>query len=164
MASDVANSHPKVKRVFDQWKNIDTDALKSNLSKNQELKYALLEETPWVLAAQSEEVQKKNVGVLFDLNRMGNELAKARDKMADRQLANGGFSWMPGGRDSWYITQYIVEGKLESICTEEKRTLYFKQLAKYLHDLGVSDFKISQTQFYKNLFSRSYEYIAIARK
>jgi uncharacterized protein YfaS (alpha-2-macroglobulin family) len=110
LASDVANSHPKVKRVFDQWKNIDTDALKSNLSKNQELKYALLEETPWVLAAQSEETQKKNVGVLFDLNRMGNELAKARDKMADRQLANGGFSWMPGGRDSWYITQYIVEG------------------------------------------------------
>ena len=110
LASDVANSHPKVKRVFDQWKNIDTEALKSNLSKNQELKYALLEETPWVLAAQSEEVQKKNVGVLFDLNRMGNELAKARDKMADRQLANGGFSWMPGGRDSWYITQYIVEG------------------------------------------------------
>jgi uncharacterized protein YfaS (alpha-2-macroglobulin family) len=110
LASDVANSHPKVKRVFDQWKNIDTDALKSNLSKNEELKYALLEETPWVLAAQSKEVQKKNVGVLFDLNRMGNELAKARDKMADRQLANGGFSWMPGGRDSWYITQYIVEG------------------------------------------------------
>ena len=110
LASDVANSHPKVKRVFDQWKNIDTDALKSNLSKNQELKYALLEETPWVLAAQSEEVQKKNIGVLFDLNRMGNELTKARDKMADRQLANGGFSWMPGGRDSWYITQYIVEG------------------------------------------------------
>ncbi|MBL4650755.1 MAG: alpha-2-macroglobulin, partial [Aureispira sp.] len=87
LASDVANSHPKVKRVFDQWKNIDTDALKSNLSKNQELKYALLEETPWVLAAQSEETQKKNIGILFDLNRMGNELAKARDKMADRQLA-----------------------------------------------------------------------------
>jgi len=110
LASDVANSHPKIKRVFDQWKNIDTDALKSNLSKNQELKYALLEETPWVLQAQSEEQQKKNVGLLFDLNRMGNELTKARDKMADRQLANGGFSWFPGGRDSWYISQYIVEG------------------------------------------------------
>ena len=110
LASSVANSHPKVKRVFDQWKNIDTEALKSNLSKNQELKYALLEETPWVLAAQSEEVQKKNVGVLFDLNRMSNELSKARDKMAERQMANGGFGWMPGGIHSWYITQYIVEG------------------------------------------------------
>ena len=70
LATEVANSHPKVKRVFDQWKNIETDALKSNLSKNQELKYALLEETPWVLDAQSEEQQKKNIGLLFDLNRM----------------------------------------------------------------------------------------------
>ena len=110
LATEVANSHPKIKRVFEQWKNIDTDALKSNLSKNQELKYALLEETPWVLNAQSEEQQKKNIGLLFDLNRMATELDRARDKMADRQLGNGGFAWFPGGRDSWYITQYIVEG------------------------------------------------------
>jgi len=141
LASDVANSHPKVKRVFDQWKNIDTDALKSNLSKNQELKYALLEETPWVLAAQSEEVQKKNIGVLFDLNRMGNELAKARDKMADRQLSNGGFSWMPGGRDSWYITQYIVEGM------------------GHLDKLGVKDIKEDPKM--SKMLSRAVDYIDV---
>lgn len=110
LASEVANSHPKVKKVFDAWKNIQPEALESKLTKNQELKYALLEETPWVLNAQSEKQQKQNLGILFDLNRMGNELAQARDKMADRQLGNGGFSWFPGGRDSWYITQYIVEG------------------------------------------------------
>lgn len=110
LASDVANSHPKIKRVFEQWKNMDTEALKSNLSKNEELKYALLEETPWVLNAQSEEIQKKNVGILFDLNRMGNELDRAKRKLVERQSGSGGFSWMPGGRDSWYITQYLVQG------------------------------------------------------
>jgi hypothetical protein len=110
LASEVANSHPKIKKVFDAWKNIQPEALESKLTKNEELKYALLEETPWVLNAQSEKQQKQNLGILFDLNRMGNELAQARDKMADRQLGNGGFSWFPGGRDSWYITQYIVEG------------------------------------------------------
>ncbi len=110
LATSVANAHPKVKRVFDQWKNIDTDALKSNLAKNEELKYALLEETPWVLASQNEEIQKKNIGLLFDLNRMSNELNKAKDKLAERQSSNGGFSWFPGGKESWYITQYLVEG------------------------------------------------------
>lgn len=110
LASNVANSHPKIKRVFDQWKNIDTEALKSNLSKNEELKYALLEETPWVLNAQSEEAQKKNIGILFDLNRMGSELAKAKRKMIERQANNGGFSWMPGGTTNWYITQHLVQG------------------------------------------------------
>jgi hypothetical protein len=110
LASTVANAHPKIKKVFDSWKSIDPDALKSNLNKNEELKSALLEETPWVLEAQSEEAQMQNIGLLFDLNKMTYEQDKAIQKLIDRQLSNGGFSWFPGGRDSWYITQYLVEG------------------------------------------------------
>jgi uncharacterized protein YfaS (alpha-2-macroglobulin family) len=110
LATSVANSSPQIKKVFDSWKNITPEALKSNLAKNEELKYALLEETPWVLQAQSEEQQKKNIGLLFDLNRMSNELDKALKTMEKRQSGNGGFAWFPGGEDSWYITQYIVEG------------------------------------------------------
>ena len=110
LATNVANAHPKIKTVFERWKNTDVKALQSNLSKNQELKTALLEETPWVLAAQNEEVQKKNIGLLFDLNKMANESTNALRKMSERQLDNGGFAWFPGGRDSWFITQYIVEG------------------------------------------------------
>ncbi|MDZ7878214.1 MAG: alpha-2-macroglobulin family protein [Saprospiraceae bacterium] len=110
LATNVANAHPKIKAVFDRWRTIDTKALQSNLTKNQELKSALLEETPWVLAAQNEEVQKKNVGLLFDLNKMANESANALRKMSERQLDNGGFAWFPGGRDSWFISQYILEG------------------------------------------------------
>lgn len=108
LASSVANSHPKIKEVFDKWK--DTPALESNLTKNQELKTALLQETPWVLQALSEEEQKRNIGLLFDLNRMGKEQAAALEKIRERQLDNGGFSWFPGERDSWYITQYIIQG------------------------------------------------------
>ena len=110
LATDVANSQPKIKSVFERWKNVDITALQSNLSKNQELKSALLEETPWVLAAQNEEVQKKNIGLLFDLNKMASEAQTAIKKMQERQLSNGGFAWFPGGRDDWYISQYITEG------------------------------------------------------
>ncbi|MEM7104208.1 MAG: alpha-2-macroglobulin family protein [Bacteroidota bacterium] len=108
LASNVANSHPRIQQVFEQWKN--TDAMLSNLSKNQELKSALLEETPWVLNAQSEEEQKKRIGLLFDLNQMANQMETTLRKLVERQSSNGGFSWFPGGRDNWYITQYIVEG------------------------------------------------------
>ena len=62
------------------------------------------------------------------------------------------------------IMYQLSNGEMKSFTKEDKRTLYFKQLAKYVHDLGCSSFKISQTQFYKNLFSRSYEYIAVAHK
>lgn len=110
LAASVTNSHPKVKSVFDQWKSEDFAALESNLTKNQELKYALLEETPWVFAAQDEAKRRKEIALLFDLNRMEKELSSASKKIADRQLSNGGFAWFPGGEDSWYITQYLVEG------------------------------------------------------
>ncbi len=108
LASHVANSTPKIKQIFEAWKG--TDAMDSNLSKNQELKSALLEETPWVLDAQNEEQQRRNIGLLFDLNKMSNEKTQALKVLTERQLTNGGFAWFPGGRDSWYITQYLVEG------------------------------------------------------
>ncbi|HTB06642.1 MAG TPA: alpha-2-macroglobulin family protein, partial [Bacteroidia bacterium] len=77
IATNIVNSSPRVKAVFESWKNRSTDAFLSNLEKNQELKTLMLEETPWVLEAQDEGERKKRVGVLFDLNRMSNELSKA---------------------------------------------------------------------------------------
>ncbi|MBK7337183.1 MAG: hypothetical protein IPJ00_13930 [Saprospirales bacterium] len=131
LATSVANSHPKIKEVFEKWK--DTPAMESNLTKNQELKSALLQETPWVLQALSEEEQKRNIGLLFDLNRMAKEQASALDQIRERQLPNGGFSWFPGERDSWYITQYIVEGMA------------------HLHKLGVTS--VQNEQMVKNAVS-----------
>ena len=123
LASSVVNKMPQIKRVFDRWKG--TDAMLSNLSKNQELKSALLEETPWVMDAQSEEQQKQNIALLFDLNRMANEQERAMRILADRQQGNGGWTWFPGGEPSWYITQYIATGlmhlnKLGAINLEQK--------------------------------------------
>ncbi len=107
LAAYIANSNPKIKAVFERWKN--TDALLSNLQKNQELKSALLEETPWVLEAQSEEQQKKNIGLLFDFNRMANEQQGALRKLMERQYQSGGLPWFPGCRENEYVTSYVVE-------------------------------------------------------
>ncbi|MCB0588343.1 MAG: alpha-2-macroglobulin, partial [Phaeodactylibacter sp.] len=108
LAASVANSNPAIQQVFEQWKN--SDALISELEKNEELKTALLEETPWVRQAQSEAEQRKRIGLLFDLNRMGYEQENALAQLVERQSQSGGFAWFPGGQDSWYITQYILEG------------------------------------------------------
>ncbi len=110
IASHIANSNPRIKQVFDTWKNVQPDALLSNLEKNQELKTAILEETPWVLQAKDESQRKRNVGLLFDLNRMSNEQEKALDKIVRAQTSNGGFSWFPGFPEDRYMTQHIVSG------------------------------------------------------
>lgn len=109
IAGHVANSSPKIKAVFDSWKN-SPDALLSNLEKNQELKSLLLEETPWVLQSQNETERKKRLALLFDLNKMSNERSAALNKLANMQASNGGFPWFAGMPDDQYITQYIVSG------------------------------------------------------
>jgi uncharacterized protein YfaS (alpha-2-macroglobulin family) len=108
LAQHITQKMPQIQRVMERWKG--TDALKSNLTKNQELKSALLDETPWVLEAQSEAQQKQNIALLFDLNRMADERQRAFDILANRQMQSGGWSWFDGGQESWYITQHIAMG------------------------------------------------------
>jgi hypothetical protein len=110
IATTIANSNPRISQVFDKWRNATPDALLSNLQKNQELKALLLEETPWVLAGQSEAQRKQNVGILFDLSRMSREQRGALAKLQSQQSQSGGWPWFSGMPDSRYITQYIVMG------------------------------------------------------
>lgn len=110
LASFIANSSPRIKQVFEQWKIKDTAALMSNLQKNQELKAVLLEETPWVLQAKNENEQKKNIALLFDMIKMSEQLSSSYDKLKQMQSSNGGFVWFSGGPDDRYMTQYIVTG------------------------------------------------------
>lgn len=110
LASNIVNSSPKIKEVFESWKESSPEAFLSNLEKNQELKSLMLEETPWVLDAQNESERKKRVGLLFDLNKMDNELDKAMRKLQKLQVVNGGWPWFPGMEESRYITQHIVTG------------------------------------------------------
>lgn len=110
LATNIANSTPTLKATFERWKNTDTAALLSNLMKNEELKSVLLQETPWVLQAQDETKQKKQIGLLFDMVRMSSELQSSFNKLKDLQSSNGGFVWFKGGPDDRYITQYIATG------------------------------------------------------
>ncbi len=109
LASFVANSNPKIQAVFNAWKS--SDALLSNLEKNQELKSIIIQETPWLRDAQSETEQKKRIALLFDLNKMKNEQEKAINKLQEMQMNSGGFPWFKGSRyANNYITQHIATG------------------------------------------------------
>ncbi len=108
LARHIANSDPKIHRVFEQWKG--TPALDSPLEKNQDLKSVMLEETPWVRQAESESQARRNVGILFDDNRLNDETARAMKKLAEGQYADGAWPWFPGGPPNDYITLYITTG------------------------------------------------------
>jgi uncharacterized protein YfaS (alpha-2-macroglobulin family) len=110
LASHIANSDPQIRRVFDLWRTIAPDALRSNLEKNEQLKSVLLEESPWVREAKSESERKQRIALLFDLNRMAIEKKNALLKLQELQTINGGWPWFTGMRESVYITRHIVTG------------------------------------------------------
>ncbi|HAC92658.1 MAG TPA: alpha-2-macroglobulin family protein, partial [Planctomycetaceae bacterium] len=108
LAGHIAASDPKIERVFQQWRG--TEALDSPMQKNQEIKSAVLEESPWVRQAQAESQSRRNVGILFDQNRLRDETTRALTELAQRQLGDGRWAWFPDGPPSDYITLYITTG------------------------------------------------------
>jgi uncharacterized protein YfaS (alpha-2-macroglobulin family) len=108
LAEHIANSQPRIRQIFEQWRG--TETLDSPLLKNQDIKGILIEETPWLREAKQESEARRNVGLLFDANRMQQELKQAGDKLRNSQFEDGTWSWFPGGRPNEFITLYIVTG------------------------------------------------------
>ncbi len=130
LAQHIANSDPKIRRIFDQWKG--TAALDSPMDKNQDLKAVMIEETPWVRQAQQESEARRNVGILFDANRLQEESARALQKLGEMQEADGSWPWFPGGRPNDYITLYITTGfgRLRHLGTDLDVTQAIKSLTR----------------------------------
>ena len=108
LARHIAASDSRIERVFSQWRA--TPALDSPLLKNQDLKAVMLEETPWFRQAMAESEARRNVGILFDANRLAAELVQTLRKLSEAQYEDGAWPWFPGGRENDYITLYITTG------------------------------------------------------
>lgn len=108
VARHLAQSDPKIEQVFAQWRG--TPALDSPLEKNQDLKAVMLEETPWVRQAENESQSRRQLGILFDNNRLDEESNRAMRQLAQMQLEDGAWPWFPGGGGNDYITLYVTTG------------------------------------------------------
>ncbi|MDP5231107.1 MAG: alpha-2-macroglobulin, partial [Cellulophaga sp.] len=145
LASHIANSNPRIEAVFKQWAN--SDALLSNLEKNEELKSLLIQETPWLRDAQSETEQKKRIALLFNINKMKAEQATALKKLQQNQMSSGAWAWFAGGRENRYITQHIVTGlghleKLTSTTlSDQSKKQMIENAILYLDDEFVNEYQ-----------------------
>ncbi|MBE0638054.1 MAG: hypothetical protein IH598_06020 [Bacteroidales bacterium] len=144
----MANANPKIKRVFDSWKNQTPETFLSNLEKNQDLKALLLEQTPWILQARSEAERKQRVALLFDLNNMNNRLDATIRMLSQMQSPNGGFPWFEGMPDSRYITQNVVEGlgklhqmRIIDALGDERVNRMMSKAVRYLDDRIREDYE-----------------------
>ena len=108
LANHIVRSDAKIERVFEQWRAMP--ALESPLDKNFEIKSLMLEDTPWLRQSNDENKARRDVGILFDQNRLDSEMKSALSKLAAMQREDGSWPWFSSGRANDYMTLYITTG------------------------------------------------------
>lgn len=166
LADNLIQINPSIRTVLQQWAK--EYELQSPLSKNQDLKLAQLDETPWIRDAIAEEENMKALSKFLDKNHVDNSLRLLTEKLRKRQQINGGFSWYPGGRDNWYITQYILEilGKLQShnisinndqkILTKKAVHYCDQRLLEFYDDINKDDLDYIDSRIVHYMYMRSF--------
>ncbi|SFD75246.1 alpha-2-macroglobulin family protein [Flavobacterium phragmitis] len=108
LATEIIASNPKIASIFEEWRK--NEKLNSKLDDNEELKSLILAETPWLNDAQNENEKKRNLALLFDLEKMKTSQDAAFQKLKQKQLPSGAFSWFGGNYENEYITRHILAG------------------------------------------------------
>ena len=96
----------------------------SELRKRQELKSISLEESPWLDDAKNQEEEMQQLAHFFNKNNLKNRLNTLERKISRHQNNSGGFSWIKGGKDSYYMSLYVAK----SLSNLEKLNLGTKDL------------------------------------
>jgi hypothetical protein len=148
LSNQVMQSNPRIMAVFNAWKSIVPNTLKSSLSKNESLKSAILQETPWVTEATTETEQKQKLGEWFDSDRISQTLGRQQRKLMQLQTPSGGWTWMPGMKENRYTTQAIVTGLgklihlgISNLGSDPEIRMATEKAIRYLDEQLVRDFQ-----------------------
>lgn len=135
-------SNPQIEGVVEQWKRetAEEKTLDANLAKDQSLKNLLLEETPWMMEAKSEQAQRQALANLFDATLIGQRTASASEQLGKLQQSNGGFAWYGGMQSSRYVTISVAEmlARLQTMTGTKSATQPLLQRAMHYLDDEVA--------------------------
>ncbi len=146
IGSFILDQVPHAQEVFEKWMKEagEETTLMSQLQKNQDVKNLVLNETPWVAAAEHEAAQRQALSTFFDRQLMEQRTEAALAKLAQLQNGNGSWSWWPGMEGSIYMTQAVAEMmvRLNVLTTKQNSTSAMLNKAfRYLGDKLVEEEK-----------------------
>ncbi|MEO2059552.1 MAG: MG2 domain-containing protein [Mesonia sp.] len=157
--------NPEIQQTLQQWKSNKTEL--SPFNTNEELKQIVLQETPWLKDAETEEEQQKRLAQLLDIQETKAKTQQALNKLSELQLSSGAFPWFSGGRANRAISLHILKGmgRLLKIAPELEDNDTFDdisiELIDYLDEKFLNqDFKRKDFNFYNSdlnyVYARSF--------
>lgn len=143
VASALVKANPQIATAVKEWMK-DDDALKSALSKNDDLRNIIASETPWLMDAESETERMNMIYRLFDDNTLAYRNDYIFRRMAALQNADGSWSWWKGMRGSAWMTMTVMStlARLNSMAGLERsaKTLMTHSLG-YMDDVIAKEIK-----------------------
>ena len=117
-ARGLSRRFPEINRAIDMWTASPADsALVSKLYKNEDLKLATLQQTPWMQAAASQTERMSQLALTFDKAEINRTFDAAVDALDRLQRTDGGFAWGSWSeKSSLWTTCMVLEtlGRLNS--------------------------------------------------
>lgn len=150
MLQDAVASLPKRDTQKPAWDNQDPARL------------MLLEETPWLQEAQGGKEREAFLTDLFNPSAVAQARAKAEKELAKYQTASGGYSWMPGGQPSEFITLRLLAAYSEALRyggdipqNAAKKALAWlaPRIEKNLKEAGASAYTVSAALYAAYVFT-----------
>ncbi len=111
VAEGIMKQNPEIASAIRYWLNSDKSdsTLVSMLSKNQDLKVALLECTPWMTDAMNDTQRMMRLALLLDQKEINRCYEKSIDVLARLQRDGGGWAWCSyGNESSEWATQNVL--------------------------------------------------------
>lgn len=136
--------YPEIGRALKSWEQEDS-VLVSRLMKNEDLKLALLESTPFVQASQSETDRRARLLLLFNNQETEKNIKGAINTLRKLQR-NGGFAWTQNSdKPSVWITQSVLSTfaqlkRLGYLPQNKELQQMISQALTYLDNEIASDF------------------------
>lgn len=133
---------PDIEQTINAWRQEEgkETSMMSNLSKDQELKTLLVDETPWLMQARREEDQKQQLSEFFNQAGMQARIDRNLQRIRNLQNTDGSFSWWPGMRGSSWMTMMVTETlvRLNTLTGEQPETKSILQRAFRFLDFEIS--------------------------
>ena len=160
LAKHIAASNPAIAKTyadtaFTAWAGV--------LSRNEDLKNTLAEESPWLVEGEKEAERAAALATLFDAAQNALKEHTALDNLRKLQNADGSWSWCPGMSGSTYITSRIavILARLQKLSGYETDMLaraygfLEKELVEYVKEAKKEKYRGCPYSYLRYLYATS---------